>query len=343
VSAIERLQYKKLPGCRRGILHGASVWLGPDHLLLVRTWRFREEYKRYYMGDIQSIAVAEAPRFHISTPSIGTAILWLIAFAVANFGPVAQSVSVHGTNLAEAFLWILAAALVVTWIYVSAKCSCICRIYTAVSGDELPSIYRTWTARKFMSRVEPQIVAAQGAMEGEWAEAVDARRIGPPEDAAPGAVASSASSAPLRQNQGRLPPLAELFVAIMFADATLTYYLGKHPTTALTRLGYGVLAVEIGLSVALLILHYRGRLLAGMQKLVIASILVTGATWYAQPMIQAVYVAGATRAGRPLTAQAPANAVVKTLNTGAHLLWGIWGLGILLMQRERKPRGIITE
>ncbi len=133
-------------------------------------------------------------------------------------------------------------------------------------------------------------------------------------------------------------PLAEIFVAIMFADATLTYILSKHPDTALRTFGYGVFAVEIGLSVALLIRYYRGRLIQGMQNLVIASILVTGFTWYAHPMIQAVYVAGAARAGRPLTAQAPANAAVQTFDIGAHLLWGIWGLGILMTQRERKPR-----
>jgi hypothetical protein len=332
VSAGERVRYKRLPGCRRGILRGASVWLGPDHLLLVRTWRFREDYKRFHLGEIQSIAVAEAPRFHLSTRSIGIAILWVIAFSIA---------ATSGIGWARNSLWAVAGALIVTWIYVSAKCSCVCRIYTAVSGDELPSIYRTRTARKFMSRVEPQIVAAQGAMEEDWAEAVDARRIGPPEEGH--GFGTQAPSSLAAQNQGRLPPLAELFVAIMFADAALTYFVGKHPSVGLTRLGYGVLAVEIGLSVALLILHYRGRLLAGMQKLVIVSILATGVTWYAQPMIQAVYVAGAVRAGRPATAQAPATAALHTFDIGAHLLWGIWGLGVLLTQRERKPRAIITE
>jgi hypothetical protein len=44
-----------------------------------------------------------------------------------------------------------------------------------------------------------------------------------------------------------------------------------------------------------------------------------------------------------VTAQAPANAAVQIFDIGAHLLWGIWGLGILLTQRERKPRAIITE
>lgn len=335
MSAGERLRYKRLPGRRRGIMRGASVWLGPDHLLLVRSWRFREEYKRFYTGDIQSIAVAEAPRFHISTRSVGIAILWLLAFSIA---------AARGIDWAEIALWVTAGALVITWIYVSAKCSCVCRIYTAVSGDELPSVYRTWTARKFMSRVEPHIAAAQGAIEADWAEAVEARRIGPAEEpsgvVADGAVAAATA---LRQSEGPQWPLAEMFVAIMFADAAVTYFARKHRTTALTRLGYGILAIEIGLSVAILILHYRNKLLAGMQKLVIASILVTGAAWYAQPMIQAVYAAGSVRGGRPLTGAAPARVAVQTLDIGAHLLWGIWGIGILLTRREKRPRAIITE
>ena len=43
--------------------------------------RFREEYKRYQLRDIQAIAIAQRPRFHISTRAFGIAILWLIAFA----------------------------------------------------------------------------------------------------------------------------------------------------------------------------------------------------------------------------------------------------------------------
>ncbi len=176
MSTVERVQYKKLPGRRRGILRGASVWLGPDHLLLIRSWRFREEYKRYYLGDIQSIAVAAAPRFHLSTRSIGIAILWIIAISIA---------TARGISWEVDSLWVVAAALVGAWIYISASCSCICRIYTAVSGDDLPSVYRSWTARKFIQRVQPMIAAAQGPLDEDWPEAVEARRIGPPEEGLP--------------------------------------------------------------------------------------------------------------------------------------------------------------
>src|SRR3989442_15718054 len=72
--------YRKLPGHRRGILRGASVWMGPDHLLAVRSMRLREEYKRFYLRDVQAIAVARKPRYHISTRAIVIGVLWLSAY-----------------------------------------------------------------------------------------------------------------------------------------------------------------------------------------------------------------------------------------------------------------------
>jgi hypothetical protein len=332
MTASDRVHYTRLPGKRRGIIRGSSVWLGPDHLLLVRSWRFREEYKRFHMNDIQSIAVADAPRFHISTRSIGIAVLWLIALSIVTAGR---------TFWPEAVVWSLGAALVIAWIYVSAKCSCVCRIYTAVSGDDLPSVYRTWTVRKFMSRVEPHIVAAQGAIEGDWAEAIDARRIGPaeevPEFRAPGSTAMAFAP---QKTGTRSFWLSEGFVAMMFLDALYTFLTRR--SSSLTWLGYSLLAVEIALSIALLIMHYRGQLRSGMQKVVIASILFTGVTWYSAPFISAISVAANANARRP---SAPigngVNSVIQYIDVGAHVVLGLCGLGIVLAQREKKPRAII--
>jgi hypothetical protein len=330
VTASERVRYQKLPGRRRGILRGSGVWLGPDHLLLVRSWRFREEYKRFHMGDIQAIAVAAWPRFHISTRSIGIAVLWLIGFAFA---------SSRGT-WAQISIWAVAVALVSAWVYISASCSCVCRIFTAVSHDELPSIYRTWTARKFVSRVKPHIEAAQGVIEGDWADIVDARRIGPPEPAPN--VAETGAGNLLQDKEGgarRSSPLSEIFVAMMFVDALFSFATRHSRTTVLTWLGYAMLGIEIGLSIALLIQHNRGRLRAGMQKLVIASILVTGVTWYSPPFIAAMSVATAARTkSAPAPAGTVADTVIQDIDIGAHLLWGLTGIAILLMQREKRTR-----
>ena len=61
--------------------------------------------------------------------------------------------------------------MVATWIAISAASSCRCRLYTAVSRDDLPSLYRTWTARKFLNQVKPSIDRVQGVVDAGWAEA----------------------------------------------------------------------------------------------------------------------------------------------------------------------------
>jgi hypothetical protein len=144
VTAADRIRYRKLPGRLRGLIRGASVWMGPDHLLAVRSTRFREEYKRFYLRDVQAIVVANAPRFHVSAPAILLAVAWLIAFLVylpmGGVFPWAGPVFLTG-----------GAVMVGLWLYLSAAASCRCRIHTAVSREDLPSIYR------------PQIPGAGGA------------------------------------------------------------------------------------------------------------------------------------------------------------------------------------
>jgi len=167
--AAEREPYRKLPGQRRGILRGASLWMGSDHLLSVKSLRFREEYKRFHLADVQAIVVARGPRFHLSTRSMGIACLWLIVF-LSTRSPWPWMSAVMGSA---------AVCLVGAWVYACYARSCRCRIYTAVSREELPSIYRTWTARKFLEEVEPRIREVQGVLPSDWAEAIESHELGP--------------------------------------------------------------------------------------------------------------------------------------------------------------------
>ena len=332
MSAPERVKYERLPGCRRGIIRGASVWLGPDHLLLIRSWRFREEYKRYYMGDIQSIAVAAAPRFHLSTRSIGIGILWLIAISIA---------TARGSSVAIIFLWVVAAVLVGAWIYISASCSCICRIYTAVSGDDLPSVYRSWTARKFMQRVQPQIAAAQGPLDEGWADAVEARRIGPAEEG-PRLHMPAASDAAVggTQTTGQSAMLAMCFVAANMVDAVFSYAAPSKPSGVLTAVGYSIVVVELILAIVLLIRQARGRPWPGMRNLSIALILVTGVVWYSQQVLPGL-IATMAAAGRAQPGTA-LNTAFHDFDIAAHLVIGVVGVALVLSRRQQ-PRAIITE
>ena len=165
-----RERYRKLPGQRRGFIFGSSVWMGSDHLLLVKSARFREEYKRFYFRDIQAIVTAKAPRFHISTRAALIGACGVRRFGIAGGGGHPRHRGSRGSRSGSS-----ARGWRIAWVYVSAFRSCRCRIYTAVSSDELPSLYRTWTARRFLARVEPAVAQAQGAIEGNWAEAVEER------------------------------------------------------------------------------------------------------------------------------------------------------------------------
>jgi hypothetical protein len=240
--------------------------------------------------------------------------------------------------------------LVALWGYVSMSHSCVCRIYTAVSCDDLPSLYRTWTARRFMQRVEPYILAAQGEMDGdretEWMEALEAKRIGPAEQAPPALPITGEGISPAEAGArtGRAWPIAEVYVALMFVDALVTYWTERvtgREASSLWWVGYSTLGLELVFAIALLIQYSRRTIVPGMRKLVIASLLVTGLIWYAQPMITAFSVAanpGHAADYSSLRAM-PMSTGLHWIDIGAHVIWGIVGIGILIAARQKRFGG----
>jgi hypothetical protein len=283
-----RERYRKLPGRRRGFIFGSSVWMGSDHLLLVKSQRFREEYKRFYFRDIQAIVTAKAPRFHISTRAVLIAALWCAAY-----GPLAVGLAAVGRlGLATAgrlgwFFWVVAAALPIAWVYVSAFRSCRCRIYTAVSSEELPSLYRTWTARRFLAKVEPAVAQAQGAIEGNWAEAVDDKQIGPPAEGRiglmmPGAAAPLAPPPPPAQTARN--PVSFFFVASLCLGGLADLVTLRASVNAGHWILMGFLLLQIAAAVAVVVQTYQGLLRPAMRNLAITFLASVGIWYYAVQM-----------------------------------------------------------
>src|SRR6266849_5352271 len=56
---MEKSIYQRLTGRKRTLLGYSQLWLGPDHLLLVKSTRFAEEYQRFALADIQAITLTE--------------------------------------------------------------------------------------------------------------------------------------------------------------------------------------------------------------------------------------------------------------------------------------------
>jgi hypothetical protein len=267
-------RYRALPGRRRGISRGAGVWIGGDHLLSVKSYRFREEYKRFHLRDVQAIVVAKAPRFHISTRSLFIGALWSLAYLL-------RSINARFEYLTPA-LYMVAGGLVAAWLLISARFSCRCHILTAVSSDELPSVYRTWTARRFLAKVEPGIEEAQGCVEGNWAEVLEARgnvRAPGPEDVTAGAVEGSVSGpGKLRARTRTL--VSDLFIAILFINSAVGLFTLHSSVAVVSWLTSGLVLVEFAAAAGIFTQHYRGILRSGMPRLAIAAVIKTGIAYY---------------------------------------------------------------
>jgi hypothetical protein len=324
--------YRKLPGTRRGFIQKSSVWAGPDHLLLVRGSRFREEYKRFYYRDVQAIAVARAPRFHISTRS------GLIAYIIvlACFLTVVRGYN-GPVEYALAGLGLVTLALAGLWIGISATQSCRCRIYTAVSSDELPSVYRIWTARKFLADVEPLIAQTQGTIVGEWAVAAEQRDVGPAITA--GAPLGTPEVKPEFVPQRALA--SDLFLASLAADGLakivpLSGFLGNW-------LPFVMELLTMAGAIAVIVQHNRGRLRAGMQRVAIASLVAFGLLYYIQSGAAGMSAAlTAARTGKRTVATAyPQSRLVQQVGAGIDAILIIVGLMVSLRQDEDRRRGLL--
>jgi hypothetical protein len=318
-----RVRYRRLPGRRRAFLQGASVWIAPDHLLLVKSLRFREEYKRYQLQDIQAIVIAHRPRFHISTRAAGIAIVWLIAFSV-----------LFRFHWGAPLLWAAVAALVIAWVYVSAACSCTCRIYTAVSRDELPSVYRTWVAKRFLRAIGPKITAVQGERDAGFAEAIESSSIGPRpaaalESARPDFDPAPDSTAPAAIQ--RTP--FYVLLAALFLDG-LMHALVLYRAVRIPPLFSNLLALlVVSAAIVVLVLSQRSRPPRLQQKLAIATLVAMGMATYIR-MVAIGAIAGARAA---VTKQAIAidysggrlggeiEMVITLLLSLAGLLMLVWG------------------
>jgi hypothetical protein len=315
------VRYRKLPGRLRGVIRGASIWIGPDHLLAVRSTRFREEYKRFYLRDVQAIVVADAPRFHISVRAMILAMAWLIAYLSLD----------RIYDWAGAVFWTVAALMVAVWLYISAAGSCRCRIHTAVSREDLPSLYRRRTARRFLAKVEPLIGQVQGVLEGDWTKAAPLHATAAP----------VAARAPAPHKGAVRTWATDLLIASLFTSAAVNLLFLLNASRTIRWMAYLCNLVEVAAAAAVFVQHYRGQLRPAMQRLAIAALIVMGLVLYLQPLSVGL-LAGmeAAKTGRP--AHVDVDEIGGTLgmplfrqfDIGASTVLGCVGLWILLRSED---------
>jgi hypothetical protein len=259
------MKLRRLPGRRRGFLSGASLWAADDHMLSVTSNRFREEYRRFYFRDIQAIVVTRCPRYHFSTRWAAMAALLLIGCLF----PVTRL----GCSLA-----LLAGAAV--WWFLSAERSCVCRVHTAVSSETLASVYRTWTAEKFLQQVEPLINAAQSDMP---VPQVEGRR----EFVPPSFGGTSVAAATRRAPADRRTASSLLLLFLILADAAATAIDLSLPTNKLNWLMTLLVVAQVGALVWMIVQNRVGELARSAMLWGIGFIVYVGGMMYGQTMLTA--------------------------------------------------------
>jgi hypothetical protein len=146
--------YTKLTPTKRNIFGYSQLWLAPDHILLLISSLFAEDYKRFAFADIESIVVTDRPSGIVSQViMIFAALAWMaLRFAVD----------------ITFFKWFFAVsgALALLWSIVDMARGqrCRCYLHTRVSKELLAPVNHMKTARKFLAAIRPKIEAAQGVL-----------------------------------------------------------------------------------------------------------------------------------------------------------------------------------
>jgi len=138
----------RLPARRWGLLRRASVWDAGEYLLSVSGTSFAERYRRFYYRDIQTIVVQKGLRLG----SIGAMMLaFLCTLAMVQW------------HWEIPLLWL-------AWlVYANIWRSCRVFVYTAVSSEELPAVYRRRSAARVLPKILNKIAEAQGEFSAEKA------------------------------------------------------------------------------------------------------------------------------------------------------------------------------
>ena len=157
--AAKSLKYKRLRGTKKSFLFGYNtLWLSTDHLLSIDSRRFTEDYKRFYLRDIQSITIQKTSIGKIQNLFLSVFCCFFILLTYPTRGIEVLSVILG----IIAFLFLL--ALLNNWFRGP---TCVCHLRTAVQTEKLPSLNRLKTAQKAMELLRPLIENVQGELTPE--------------------------------------------------------------------------------------------------------------------------------------------------------------------------------
>jgi len=146
--------YTKLTPTKRSLFGYTQLWLAPDHILLLISSQFAEDYKRFAFSDIQSIVVTDLPsRVVPQVIMILASLAWMILWFAVDIAFFKWTFLVTG---ALALLWSIRD--------IARGQRCRCYLHTRVSKELLPPVSRIRTARSFLAAIRPRIEGVQGVL-----------------------------------------------------------------------------------------------------------------------------------------------------------------------------------
>jgi hypothetical protein len=311
--------YRKLPGVRRGILSGASLWLGSDHILHVKNTRFAEDYRRYYFSDIEAIYLRKTGRFLPPPAVVIAVILGLIAVLI---------LSVSRRTAAMEWTWagLLAIAAYAAWLCLFR--SCVCSIQTAVSTDRLSCLHRVSGARAAIEQITNRVLQVQGPSV-EYVP-VDDVPTDEPMEATP-----EAARQPVRSKETIFGWFALPFILL---SSTL---VSKLPVPIPDRpfgVALGAILVAVVLAVLALIAGPRGRF-GALRGALLALTLICGLELYALVLVntysQPMHIVG-SRSAVPLALFARGAHVASVWLSGANVAAAVVTALLLFQNPSRR-------
>lgn len=189
--------YTKLTPTKRHLFGYSRLWLAPDHILLLTSTQFAEEYKRFALTEIQAIVVTESPSWIIPQVIVGMLGLALLAFWFdRNLGWGRWPLAIVG-------------AILLLWAIIDSARGprCRCTLRTRVTKQVLDPVSRMKIARNFLGIVRPMIEAVQGSLPDQFGAVEPPAAWEPP----PPEIVSS---------PGYIP---EILFGLFLVDAVLIY------------------------------------------------------------------------------------------------------------------------
>ena len=169
--------YRRMPSTALGTLlrffSRSNAWLADDHILVTKTMFWVERYNRFYLSDIQAVAICKT--------QVG--LVWNILLGLGA-GLLAAAGLLDGFGLAI-LVW-LAIFTVPLAINIAMGPTCICCVYTAVNIHKLSCFNRISKAMVFLRTVKPLVTQVQGQVSDD--EILERAPLIPPlQRTAPGA------------------------------------------------------------------------------------------------------------------------------------------------------------